>query len=787
MNILQSADPGTAVRVRDQSWCVRAIDRGHECSAWRLEGLERLNAGRHLVVLTPFDIITLVENRRFGSVRVDAWRRWIERARARARPAHELRGPDEARVRPLSHQVEPARAIVEQACTRMLVADGVGLGKTLQAGLVIKELALRQRLRRALVVVPAGLVDQWQAELSAHLDIRATRVDWDLLRSRQHATPHVHPWTHDAVSIVSVDFLRQKEVAGTLGDVDWDVLVVDEAHTAAGGALRAEAVAVVASRSLHVVLLSATPHSGDEARFAALLALGAHEQDADPLVFRRTRAPAVGRAARRETRLVVRPHESVQRLLALLEGYIAAVWREQRGPSGRAARLAMLVLRKRAYSSPWALLQSVQQRWSVVAGDGSPEAAQPLLPFDAHALVVAPADDQAPDVWMAAVRGLSARRRERAWLGALTQAARTALPHDPKLRALVALLRRTREAAIVFTEYRDTLERAARTLGAVVPIAVVHGGLPREARAAALDAFGRGAARALLATDAAAEGLNLQRRCRWVVHLELPWNPNRLEQRVGRVDRVDQPRPVHATCLVLGGSGEAALLERLDQRRARIARALTASTHEHALARGALAVDGIRAHPYPPPRDGARERVAFARVSRRELWRRRRRRGQPEPDRVLAMGLYYVAVVPLVMDGTVVEEPAVVAHVTLGAGVWAAPHVIRQRAQELSRAVESELHAAARTHATARASEVAAWAHRTQPILRARRAAIERLLEAAHRQWQPTLFEGTAWDPHGPRSAFAHRREGGGPTRGEHADEVTQGAPRVIAVLAVGP
>jgi superfamily II DNA/RNA helicase len=168
---------------------------------------------------------------------------------------------------------------------------------------------------------------------------------------------------------------------------------------------------------------------------------------------------------------------------------------------------------------------------------------------------------------------LSDPQRERRMLTALVSGAETASLHESKVAALCRLLRRARESAIVFTEYRDTLAhlRACLTDRRGIPAPVLlHGGLSREERAAALDEFAHASRSLLLATDAAAEGLNLHQRCRLVINLELPWNPMRLEQRIGRVDRIGQARTVHAFHLIARGTGEARILSRL---RARVAAA----------------------------------------------------------------------------------------------------------------------------------------------------------------------------------------------------------------------
>src|SRR5262249_14516026 len=170
-----------------------------------------------------------------------------------------------------------------------------------------------------------------------------------------------------------------------------------------------------------------------------------------------------------------------------------------------------------------------------------------------------------PPAWPAELR-LSDAGHERRLLRALVDAARAASADETKVRRLNALLRRTREPAVVFTEYRDTLIHLHRRL--VRPSLVLHGGLSRDERLAGLERFAAEPAGVLLATGAAAEGPNLPARCRLVVMRELPWNPMRLEQRIGRVDRIGQQRTVHAFHLVAARTGETRILERL---RARLA------------------------------------------------------------------------------------------------------------------------------------------------------------------------------------------------------------------------
>jgi hypothetical protein len=265
----------------------------------------------------------------------------------------------------------------------------------------------------------------------------------------------------------------------------------------------------------------------------------------------------------------VRLSTEERQALSALRRYGAAVLGEN--PS---AAIALSVLDKRAFSSPWSLAQSVDRRLAVLDATGSSaDEAQMALPLgdpDGDCLV-----EDAPPAWPSDLE-LRDRQRDRRLLRAVLEASRAAVGRERKIASLRRLLRRTEEPAIVFTEYRDTLVHLQRALGGV-PTVVIHGGMTQPERAAAITAFERGRRAVLLATDAAGEGLNLQRHCRLVVNLELPWNPVRLEQRIGRVDRIGQTRTVHAVHLVAAGTGELRILERLHARVARAQAAIGAA------------------------------------------------------------------------------------------------------------------------------------------------------------------------------------------------------------------
>jgi SNF2 family DNA or RNA helicase len=462
----------------------------------------------------------------------------------------------------LPFQLEPALAVLRGLGTRLLLADEVGLGKTIQAGLIASELRARGAVDRILVLAPAGLREQWSHELNERFGLDTPSVDARSLRRLAAELPiGINPWSTLAGAIASVDYVKRPEVLPAAASCRWDLIIVDEAHGVCGDSDRQHAVHRLAATAAYVLLLTATPHSGDRRSFAALRALGAVTPTDDLLVFRRSRQ-SVGMAASRRIHIVrVRLSSDERRMHTLLQRYTQAV-RADSLDREREPWLALSVLHKRAFSSAWSLAQSVDRRRLALATHGEANSEEQLsLPIGDPSGELVQADE-APS-WPPEL-GLADTGREQRMLTQIANAARQASLHETKLAAIRRLLRRANEPAIVFTEYRDTLIQIARVIGR--PALVLHGGLSRDERATVLSRFAAGEMPLLLATDAAAEGLNLQSASRLVVNLELPWNPMRLEQRIGRVDRIGQTRRVHAFHFVASGTGEVRIFERLRER-----------------------------------------------------------------------------------------------------------------------------------------------------------------------------------------------------------------------------
>jgi Helicase conserved C-terminal domain len=309
------------------------------------------------------------------------------------------------------------------------------------------------------------------------------------------------------------------------------------------------------------VLLTATPDAADD----PLSQIGALDPiESAAVLFRRTRANVQDCTPRRSAFLRITPTAAERRMHDLLERYTRQIWRESVARGDARAKLVTIVLRKRALSSAGSLALSVERRLELMTAASAPAERQLLLPLaDEDPLSDAMQDDDL------AAPGLADVRKERRWLGAIAEAARDAARAESKAVRLLRWLARVHEPVIVFTEYRDTLralERLIRATGR--PLTTLHGGLERADRVRAQAIFNAGGV-SLLATDAAAEGLNLHHHCRIVLHYELPWRPSRIEQRAGRVDRLGQSRRVHEIALVAAGTAERLVLAPLVSRAAR--------------------------------------------------------------------------------------------------------------------------------------------------------------------------------------------------------------------------
>ena len=646
----------------------------------------------------------------------------------------------EARVEILPHQLEPALAL-QHGARRVLVADEVGLGKTIQAGLAITEVLRRRIAARILVLVPASLADQWQDELRGRFGVDCLSADRETLdaRAREIASAD-SPWRRAGVWLASLDYVKQAHVLDAMPPCPWDLVVVDEAHTACGASDRHDACRAIAAGARAVLLLTATPHDGDERRFQRLLNLGRLPGAPDDmLIFRRSRRDLFAGQTRRVRWRRVQLGASELALLDALTQFERAVLRVAAAGRRDAALLLLSIFRKRALSTMSALAQSLRRRLAWVERCEAPLPASPAqcsLPFD----------DQ-DDLTAEEAAGLTADvgldgRRERAWLKRVLALAEAARRNESKAASVLAFVARAREPIVVFTEFRDSLDVLRRRLDGRVATSCLHGGLSPGERRTELTRFLDGATTVLLATDVASLGLNLQSRTRCVVSLDLPWNPARLEQRAGRVDRIGQTRRVHVSLVVADHDAEAPVLMRLARRVLGVARSTGYDLGWASIVRGAAvrasvflsAPMGEESTTEPPwqrstrwsrPARGAAARLLRGRALQRH-WR------GPDEDaarplwahvdrlvvlRALAEDMLLIFAVPLIDGaGTMVERHIVgvscrLAHASAREAPTIAAHARREAARALQPRARrlARLLAANANRAAARERALAAW------------------------------------------------------------------------------
>ena len=554
---------GTDVIVRDERWTVVEAQRFDVSTVITLRGSGQSNRDELRRVVAPFDVVEHPPQRlplrrasrhavlRAAANTVCASVRWDECWSAAT-----------ADIELHPWQLEPAAAAV-QGCMRILLADAVGTGKTIAAALIIAELRARGLATRVLVLTPASIREQWARELSTRFGLTATIFDQvTLAQTAATLPPDVNPWTTATLIISSIDLVKRSEVRRALDGTAVDLLVVDEAHHLTPGSDRGALVADLAARVPWIVLATATPHSGDAAAYEFLTAIGA-SGDGDMRTFRRPASVRQSRLPRRSRTLIVTPTHAEQALLEAVALYADALSRMERAAG---ASLVAAVIARRSASCSAAALRTLERRLDLLTGDAVNEHQDPLPWQEGEAL-----DGDVPDRLLGAP-GLGDSQHEIDWLRQLIQLAREAATISSKLRVVRRLLRRLDEQLIVFSEYRDVAVHVMRGVQDLATVAALHGGMSARERNAVVEAFNTGRVRTLAATDAAGEGLNLHARCRLIVNMELPWTPARLEQRIGRVDRIGQTRRVHAIHLVHRGSYEDTVIARLEERRTLAAR-----------------------------------------------------------------------------------------------------------------------------------------------------------------------------------------------------------------------
>lgn len=495
-------------------------------------------------------------------------------------------------VRPLPHQLEAVyERMLPQARLRFLLADDPGAGKTIMAGLLLKELKLRGAIERVLILAPAPLTIQWQDELRSKFDEVFEVIRSDLAKNQLAG----NVWERFPQCIASVDFAKQDDVAPGILRAGWDLVIVDEAHKCAARLYanevkRTRRYGLVEQLSLladRLVLLTATPHSGDVEQFNLFLQLLDADQfangDLNKQMIQIDHSPWFLRRLKEELRdlsghpLFTERHpitvrfelsRAEMRLYKAVTEYINDFLPHQKGRRKVTVALARMVLQRRLASSLHAIARSLRKRHDRFASildelDSLRPAEQArrlqqlrLLDIDAEQ----DEDDHEESELDELVEGTLAIERIdqlRAEVTALHRLVELAdqtiqFGEETKLRTLQNLLEGTRfdelrdgrGKLLIFTEHKDTLDYLRLNLEQWgYTTCEIHGGMNAIRRKEAQDDFRR-ERQICIATEAAGEGINLQ-FCHLMINYDIPWNPNRLEQRMGRIHRIGQERDVY--------------------------------------------------------------------------------------------------------------------------------------------------------------------------------------------------------------------------------------------------
>jgi superfamily II DNA or RNA helicase len=514
-----------------------------------------------------------------------------------------LQSPFRSGVSIEDFQLDPLVRAIDMARTNLLIADDVGLGKTIEAGLVLQEMILRHRARTVLCLVPASLQEKWRAEMEEKFGLEFRIVDTAYVtRLRRERGLHANPWTSYPRLITSIDWAKQGEGLRLFKDAlparvrhprKFDLLIIDEAHNVSPSvgryaveSLRTKLVRAIAPHFQHKLFLTATPHNGYKESFTALLELLDDQRfarNAEPneaqlarVMVRRLKSDLVdanGKKIYPERRLEALPvalSEEERRMRRLLDDYIKERV-ENDGGTGKTGSFVYQLLKKRLSSSPAAFAATIERHVATLEGRRRDDAKKSRLDDRILRRAIAKTEEDYDDDTLREDAEMEAideagRRMRPATQGEMTKLAELrswaqGAQHRPdaKAQAILDWLARhlkkdgawTDERVILFTEYRATQDWLQRILVANDyggdRLNLIYGGMDDDEREAVKSAFQAdpkaSPVRILLATDAASEGIDLQNQCRLMIHLEIPYNPNVMEQRNGRIDRHGQKAP----------------------------------------------------------------------------------------------------------------------------------------------------------------------------------------------------------------------------------------------------
>ena len=515
-----------------------------------------------------------------------------------------------SQIDPLPHQIEAVYFyILRNPRVRFLLADDPGAGKTIMAGLLLKELKYRGLVQRTLIVVPGHLKDQWRREMKERFAETFLVVD----RGMVEANWGRNVWREHPQVITSMDFAKRDEVLASLAEADWDLVIVDEAHKMTAYRYgekthkteRYRLGELLSRTSQFLLFLTATPHRGDPENFRLFLdllepgffasrelLLESIARKDNPLFLRRLKEDLKDFEGRRlfpprKVFTVTYYLSDEEKLLYnAVTSYVEASYNKALAREKRNVAFALLILQRRLASSVRAVRRSLERRrerlaqllevgrWLAERGEVDEEALEDLEEWER----LKREEDLVAQLTAAETR--EELEREIAQLDERIALARRAerLEIETKLRKLREVmederLQQTGEKLLIFTESRETLEYLVEKLrGWGYSVVSLHGGMDLDARIRAEHEF-RERAQVMVSTEAGGEGINLQ-FCSLMVNYDIPWNPNRLEQRMGRVHRYGQTKEVHIYNLVALDTREGKVLEALFRKLREIQEAL---------------------------------------------------------------------------------------------------------------------------------------------------------------------------------------------------------------------
>lgn len=523
-----------------------------------------------------------------------------------------LLAPIESSVIPLPHQIKALSRAIANDRIRYLLADEVGLGKTIEAGLIMRELKLRGQVKRTLVIAPKGLVTQWVAEMLTHFGEEFSLLIPSDIPAYRRISREENIWRSRNQIVCPLDSVKpidnrrgwsKEQIAGynrerfeDLISAGWDMVIVDEAHRLGGSTdqvARYKLGQALAEAAPYLLLLSATPHQGKTDAFHRLVSLidpnafpdvhSVTRERVKPYVIRSEKRRAITAEGRplfkpRLTQLIPVSWEERHREQMLLydavtdyvrDGYNQAM-REKKGYIG----FLLILMQRLVTSSTQAIRTTLERRLEALALPEEQFALFPMSEEDWSDL-----DGQEQIETLLSTR-LKALKNERAEVKLLLQAAKrceNAGP-DAKAEALLEWIYRLQQEEgdpdlkfLIFTEFvstQDMLQKFLTDRGFMV--VCLNGSMDMEERLKAQETFAK-EDRILISTDAGGEGLNLQ-FCHVVINYDIPWNPMRLEQRIGRVDRIGQDRSVRAINLVFQDTVEYRVRQVLEEKLAVILR-----------------------------------------------------------------------------------------------------------------------------------------------------------------------------------------------------------------------